>query len=76
MWVNHTDDGGRKEIKKRENGKGKGKRKIGREKQEIKKKNGRLFWTFRPLFHITTRRRCFAKRFPKTDSAHSQNPLH
>jgi hypothetical protein len=33
MWVNHTDDGGRKEIKKRENGKGKSKRKIGGEKE-------------------------------------------
>jgi hypothetical protein len=44
MWVNHTDDGGRKEIKKRENGKGKGKRKkkrkIGGKKKHKRKWEG------------------------------------
>jgi hypothetical protein len=76
---------GKEEIKKRKNEKEKRKRKrkekIGG-KEEIKKekgnkkRKGKGTIDISPSYpHYTTRRSCFVKRFPKTDSAPPQNPL-
>jgi hypothetical protein len=60
---------------RRKNVKGKENKKIGG-KEEIKKRKGKGTIDISPSYpHYTTRRSCFVKRFPKTDSAPPQNPL-
>jgi hypothetical protein len=70
---------GKEEIKKRKNEKEKRKRKRkekNRRKRGNKKRKGKGTIDISPSYpHYTTRRSCFVKRFPKTDSAPPQNPL-